>query len=56
MESKQKYGFRCAGDDFERYVGKIQGEGGVIYCRCKGCRDGDSMLTKQARGVTEREL
>jgi hypothetical protein len=36
--------------------GKIQGEGGVIYCRCKGCRDGDSMLTKQAGEVTEVEL
>ena len=53
MESKQKYGQRCAGDDFERYVGKIQGEGGVIYCRCKCCKDGDS---KQAGGVKKVEL
>ncbi len=48
MESKQRYGGRGAGDDFERYVlvGKIQREGGVIYSSVNldvDCRDIDSM-------------
>jgi hypothetical protein len=44
---------RVGGDDFEKFIGTIQGEDELIYFRCKCCRDGD---IKQAGGVTEVEV
>jgi hypothetical protein len=54
MEVKRNMARAVQGTIFkDMYVGKMQGEDGVIYCRCKGCGDDES---KQAGGVTEVEL